>query len=314
MSTLYVGIDVSKDRLDIALRPSGETWSEGNGPDGISFLMGKLKALGPALVVLEATGGYQMPVTAALAAAGMPVVVVNPRQVRDFARSLGLLAKTDALDANVIARFAEMVKPEPRPLPDEAGRQLQDLLARRRQLLGMLVAEKNHLVMVTDPSIRRDVKSHIEFLKKRLGKLDDDLGDKLRSTPAWREKDELFRSVPGVGRVLSVTLLAGLPELGRLNRKEIAALAGLAPFNRDSGSMKGQRRVWGGRANVRQALYMSALVGTRYNPVIRAFYKRLTEKGKTPKVALTACMRKLLVILNTMAKTGTRWNPAMQEA
>ena len=187
MSTLYVGIDVSKDRLDIALRPSGETWSEGNDPEGISILMERLKALGPALVVLEATGGYQIPMTAALAAAGMPVVVVNPRQVRDFARSLGLLAKTDALDANVIARFAEMVKPEPRPLPDEAGRQLQDLLARRRQLLGMLVAEKNHLVMVTDPSIRRDVKSHIEFLKKRLGKLDVDLGDKLRSSPAWRE-------------------------------------------------------------------------------------------------------------------------------
>lgn len=314
MNPLYVGIDVSKDRLDVAVRPGTEAWSEGNGPEGIARLVERLRGMGPTLVVLEATGGYQLPVTGALAAAGMPVVVVNPRQVRDFAKAMGRLAKTDALDADAIAHFAETVKPEPRVLPDADALLLQEILARRRQLLVMLVAEQNHLGTVRDPLIRKEVKSHIEQLRKRIATLDGDLDNKLKNSPIWREKIDLLKSVPGVGKVLSVTLLACLPELGKLNRKEIAALVGVAPFNRDSGMMRGKRAVWGGRAHVRSALYMGALVATRHNPIIQVFYKRLKDNGKKPKVALTACMRKLLVILNTMVRNGTRWNPILQES
>lgn len=314
MEPLYVGIDVSKDRLDVAIRPGNEAWSEGNGPEGIGRLVEKLKEKSPALVVLEATGGYQAPVAGALAGAGMPVVVVNPRQVRDFAKSTGRLAKTDALDADVIAHFGEVIKPEPRVLPEEETRRFQELLTRRRQLLELLVAERLRLRMVSDVKVRRSVKSHIVWLKKQLEELDGDLEGRLRNSAVWREKDELFQSVPGVGKVLSSTLIVCLPELGRLNRKQIASLAGVAPFNRDSGLYRGHRSIWGGRANVRTALYMGALVATRYNPVIRVFYKRLRENGKKPKVAITACMRKMLVILNTMVREGTHWRPTLQES
>jgi transposase len=314
MNPLYIGIDVSKDRLDVAVRPGTEAWSEGNGPEGIALLVERLKNMGPTLVVLEATGGYQSPATGALAAAGLPVVVVNPRQVRDFAKAMGRLAKTDALDADTIAHFAEMVKPEPRALPEGDAILLQELLVRRRQLLMMMVAEQNHMGTVRDPLIRKEIKSNIEQLKKRIATLDGDLDNKLKNSPIWREKIDLLKSVPGVGKVVSVTLLACLPELGLLNRKEIASLVGVAPFNRDSGRMRGQRTIWGGRANVRSALYMGALVASRHNPVIKVFYKRLMDNGKKPKVALTACMRKLLVILNTMVRNGTHWDPILQES
>lgn len=314
MTSLFVGIDVAKDRLDVAVRPGGQAWGEANGPEGIARLVEQVRGLQPRLVVLEATGGYQLPVMAALLAAGLPVVVVNPRQIRDFAKATGRLAKTDALDAEAIAHFGEVVKPEPRPLPDTAALHLQELLTRRRQLLGMIVAEENHLGMVRDPAIRKAVQRHVEQLRRMLRDLDTDVEHRLRSSPVWRAKNELLQSVPGVGQVLAVTLLACLPELGRLNRKEIASLAGVAPFNRDSGRMHGVRTVWGGRANVRTALYMGTLAATRFNPVIRAFYARLRANGKRPKVALTACMRKLLVILNTMVREGTTWNPIPQEA
>jgi transposase len=314
MDSLYVGIDVSKESLDVAVRPGMEAWSEGNGPEGIGRLVEKLKGMAPMLVVLEATGGYQNAATAALAAGGLPVVVVNPRQIRDFAKSTGRLAKTDKLDADAIAHFAEVVKPEPRVLPEAETMRFHELLSRRRQLLEMSVAERLRLGMISDPKVRKSIKSHIAWLKKQLEDLDGDMDSRLRSSPVWREKDELFRSVPGVGKVLSSTLLICLPELGRLNRKQIAALAGVAPFNRDSGTLRGQRCIWGGRANVRTVLYMGTVAATQHNPVIRAFYKRLREKGKKPKVAITACMRKLLVILNTMAREGTHWNPTLQES
>ncbi len=256
--------------------------------------------------MLEATGGYEAALVAALAAAGLPVVVANPRQVRDFARATGQLAKTDALDAQILALFAERVRPTPRPLPDESVRALDALITRRRQLLGMLTAERNRL-LIAPPAVRRDVQQHIRFLERRIREADDDLHTAVKASPAWRVRDDLLQSVPGVGRVVSFTLLAELPELGRLSRKEIAALVGVAPLACDSGTLRGKRLVYGGRAPVRAVLYMAALVASRRNPVIRAFYERLRAAGKPAKVALTACMRKLLTILNAMARSGTPW-------
>jgi len=304
----YVGIDVSKKLLDIAVRPGNEYWSVANDEQGIDELVSRLKSVGPRLVVLEATGGLELSVTASLGAAGLPAAVVNPRQVRDFARAIGQLAKTDRLDAHVLARFGEMVQPTPRPLRDAEAEALSALLSRRRQVVGMLTAEKNRF-HAARPSVQRGIRQHIVWLEKSLARLDDDLGGALRESPLWRERDDLLRSVPGVGPVLSVTLLAELPELGTLNRKQIASLVGVAPLNRDSGSLRGRRTVWGGRARVRSTLYMATLVATRCNPVVRSFYQHLCTGGKAKKVALTACMRKLLTILNSMLRNHTTWQP-----
>jgi len=303
---VYVGIDVAKDWLDVAQRPGGEAWRVSSDETGIATLIKRLKGLRPALVVLEATGGLQIPAVAALAAAGLHAVVVNPRQVRQFAGATGRLAKTDAIDAEVLAQFGEAVRPEVRPLPDAATRELSAVVARRRQLIEMLTAEKNRLRMATK-KVRLNIEAHIRWLEGELLDLDDGLGEVIRSSPVWRERDNLLRSVPGVGPVLSSVLLADLPELGKLSRKEVAALVGVAPLNRDSGQFRGRRQVWGGRSHVRTALYMAALVATRYNPVIKSFYQRLLSAGKPKKVALTACMRKLVTILNAMARSQTSW-------
>jgi transposase len=308
-AAVCVGVDVAKAQLDLACRPSGETWSVANDEAGIHPLVDRLRSLTPTIIVLEATGGYEVAVVAALAAAGLPVVVVNPRQVRDFAKATGQLAKTDRLDAQVLALFAERVRPPTRPLPDEAAQALDALLTRRRQLVEMLTAERNRL-LVARAAVRRDLQQHIRWLQRRLADVDGELHTAVKASPLWRVKDDLLQSVPGVGRVVSLTLLAELPELGRLSHKEIAALVGVAPLNRDSGTLRGKRLVYGGRAPVRAALYMAALVATKWNPVIRAFYERLRRAGKPAKVALTACMRKLLTILNAMARSGTPWQPA----
>ncbi len=273
----------------------------------------RLRELAPHLVVLEATGGMELAVAGELAAANLPVVVANPRHVRDFARAAGKLAKTDSLDAQVLAHFAEALQPEPRALPDAGTQELGALVARRRQLVEMITAEKNRIRTATR-RIRPKVQQHIRWLEENLEDLDQDLGDFIRSSPMWKDKEQLLRSTPGVGPVLSMTLLSDLPELGNLNRGEIAALVGVAPFNRDSGTLRGKRKVWGGRSQVRAALYMAALVATRYNPVLRDFYQRLCAAGKPKKVALTACMRKLLTILNVMIKHHSHWNPIVQNS
>jgi len=305
-ANVYIGIDVAKDWLDVAQRPGGEAWRVSSDATGIATLVKRLKGLRPALVVLEATGGLEIPAVAALAAAGLPAVVVNPRQVREFARATGRLAKTDAIDAQVLAQFGEALQPEVRPLPDTATQELSALVARRRQLIEMLTAEKNRLRMATK-KVRRNIEAHIRWLEGELLDLDDGLGEVIRSSPVWRERDNLLRSVPGVGPVLSSVLLADLPELGKLSRKEVAALVGVAPLNRDSGKFRGRRQVWGGRSQVRATLYMAALVASRYNPAIKRFYQRLLSGGKPKKVALTACMRKLLTILNAMTRAQTSW-------
>jgi transposase len=305
---MFIGIDVAKAQLEFACRPTGETGTVANDEPGIGELVARCRMLAPTLLVCEATGGYEAALVAALATAGLPVVIANPRQVRDFAKATGQLAKTDALDAQVLALFAERVRPAPRPLPDEAVEALDALLTRRRQLVEMLTAERNRL-LIARPAVRRDLQQHIRFLGRRLREADDDLHTAVKASPLWRVKDDLLPSVPGVGRVVSLTLLAELPELGRLSHKEIAALVGVAPLARDSGTLRGKRLVYGGRAPVRAVLYMAALVASQCNPVIRAFYLRLRATGKPAKVALTACMRKLLVILNAMARSGTPWQP-----
>ena len=307
-AAVWVGIDVAAAQLDVAVRPTAEQWRVAYSDAPVAALVTRLQALAPTLVVLEATGGREAPLVAALGVAGLPVAVVNPRQVRDFAKATGRLAKTDALDARVLAHFAEAVQPPVRPLPDACTRELQALLARRRQLIEMLTAEKNRL-STTSGRIRGQVQEHIRWLEQRLHDLDRELGQAIQASPAWRAKEELLRSVPGVGPVLTTTLLADLPELGTLDRKQIGALVGVAPLNRDSGTWRGHRTIWGGRAPVRTALYMGTLTATRANPVIRAFYQRLVQAGKPKKVALTACMHKLLVILNAMLRTHTRWAP-----
>ena len=307
MSTqVFVGIDVSKAQLDLALRPEGQ-FSVPNDEAGFAQVLERLRAVPPTLVVLEATGGLEIPLTGVLAAAGVPVVVVNPRQVRDFAKATGRLAKTDALDAQTLAHFAEVIRPELRPLPDEQTQALAAILARRRQLVEMLTAEKNRLASART-LVRKSLRTHIAWLERALHHTDTDLAQAIRESPVWREKEALLRSTPGVGPVMTTTLLANLPELGTLTGKQIAALVGVAPFNRDSGTMRGKRTVWGGRAQVRTVLYMGALVAARFNPVIRAFYQRLCAAGKAKKVVLTACMRKLLIILNAMLKHRTPWH------
>jgi len=303
---VFVGIDVSKGKLDVAVRPSGELMSFSNDEDGISVMIDFIKPFSPILIVLEATGGLETASVGMLAAKGLPVVVINPRQVRDFAKATGRLAKTDAIDAHVIAQFGEAVRPEIRPLKDEEAKRLSALITRRRQIVEMMTAEKNRLIAAA-PWTRKDIQSHIAWLEKCLKKADQNLNDLLKKSPVWREKDDILQSTPGVGPVLSMTLLSSLPELGALNRKQIAALVGVAPLNRDSGLFRGKRTIWGGRANIRSVLYMSVTCAIRFNPVIKKFYQRLRDAGKLHKVAMTACMRKLLVILNTMIKNRTRW-------
>ena len=302
----FVGIDVSKAQLDVAVRPTGQRWVVSYDQTGIEGLIPQIVDLEPALVLLEATGGLELPLVAALAAAALPVVVVNPRQVRDFARATGTLAKTDTLDAGVLAHFADAVRPEVRPLKDAETQVLNSLTARRHQVMTMLVSEKNRLGTAIG-AVSPRIEAHIAWLEQELSDLDKGLRQTLRRSPVWREKDDLLRTVPGVGEQISLTLLANLPELGTLNRRQIAALVGVAPYNRDSGTLRGKRAVWGGRSRVRAVLYMGALVASRHNPAIRDFYQRLLAAGKPKKVALVASMRKLLVILNGMLKHGSPW-------
>ena len=306
----FVGIDVSKATLDIASLPDAETWTVTNDDAGLAELLPRLVTLRPTLIVLETTGGFESATVAACAKLGLPVIVVNPRQVRDFAKAMGRLAKTDAIDALTLALFGERVRPAVRPLPDEAAQLLDALLTRRRQLLEMLVAEKNRLGFARGP-VKRDITTHIRCLEKRLADVDGDLAAAIAASPLYRAQDDLLRSVPGVGRVTALTLLGKLPELGRLSRREIAALVGVTPLNHDSGQIRGKRFVWGGRAPVRAVLYMAALVGVKHNPTLRTFYTRLCAAGKVFKVAITACMRKLLTILNAMVRHQRRWDPQM---
>ena len=311
-SRYYVGVDVSKERLDVAFRPTGGRCWFPNDPGGIDGLVSRLaeEEQRPALVVLEASGGYERPAAAALAASGLACAVVNPRQARDFAKATGRLAKTDTLDAESLARFAEAVKPEPRALPGEEALLLGEILDRRRQLLGMLVAENNRLSVTASEPVRRRIRAHVRWLEKEVSRTDGELKEAVERSPAWRENEALLRSVPGVGPVLAKTLLAELPELGTLSHKRLSALVGVAPFNFDSGTLRGKRMVWGGRARVRSTLYMASLAATRHNPAIGAFYERLVAAGKPKKVALIACARKLLAILNAVMRDRVPWNPA----
>ena len=303
----HVGIDVSKATLDVAVLPQGSSFRVSNDEAGIAELAARIEDLDPAVVVLEATGGLERPAATALAARGLPVAVVNPRQARDFARATGRLAKTDRLDAAVLARFAEAVRPSPKVLADEEARECQAILSRRRQIVGMLTAEKNRLGASTSEAVRGRIEAHIRWLEKELSRTDRELDETIKKSPTFRQNETLLKSVPGVGPVLCRTLLAELPELGALSPKELSALVGVAPLNRDSGALRGRRAVWGGRGRVREALYMGALVATRYNPQIKEFYERLVAAGKPKKVALVACMRKLLIILNALMRDRIPW-------
>lgn len=311
---VVIGIDVSKDALAIAVYPTGAQWTTATTDSAIAGLVTQLAALGPTVVVLEATGGYETAIAAACASGGVPVAVVNPRQVRAFAHACGRTAKTDAIDATVLARFGAKIQPAPRPLPDAATQALAAWVARRRQLLEMLGAEQRRLAQATTTVIRRDLRNHIRWLERRVQDVDHDIDQAIQRSPLWRVQEDLLRTVPGVGPTTARTLLAELPELGRLDRRTIAALAGVAPFNRDSGRWRGRRTIGGGRASVRTSLYMAALVASRYNPVLRAFYQRLRALGKAPKTALVAVMRKLLTMLNAMLKHHTAWNPGASPA
>jgi transposase len=305
----FIGLDVSKDTLDVGVRPTAERKTFANQEDGLSLMIDFIKPFSPRLIVLEATGGLEKAAVCACAVEGLPVVVVNPRQVRDFAKAKGILAKTDKIDAGVIAQFAEAIRPEVRPLKAEEAQKLDALLSRRRQILQMLTAEKNRL-QSAPVWTRKDIQKHIAWLQKELDHFNQDLDRMVKESPLWRAKDEILQSVKGVGPVLSVTLISQLPELGALKGKKIAALVGVAPFNRDSGKYRGRRTIWGGRAEVRSVLLMATRIAIRFNPVIRAFFERLKKAGKIRKVAETACMRKLLTILNAMMKNNTRWQPA----
>ncbi len=305
---VYVGVDVAKGTLDVAVTDSEEARQFANNAKGISQAVSYIAGLKPAMIILEATGNLEMPLAAALQADRLPVVVINPRQVRDFARATGALAKTDTIDARILALFGARVKPQIRPLPDKKARDMRSLLTRRRQLVEMLTSEHNR-VLQADEEVRPGIEAHIEWLKETISEMDEDIEDRIRRSPSWREKDSLLKSVPGVGKVVSTAILIELPELGKLNRRKIAALVGVAPLNRDSGTMRGKRTVWGGRAKLRSTLYMAALVASRRNPIITAFYQRLLDAGKAKKVALVACMRKLLTILNSMMRTMTAWQP-----
>ncbi len=312
---INIGIDVSKDRLDVAVRPTGECFSVTNDDDGCAELRKRIAKLKkPERIVLEPTGGYEMRVVRMLASAKLPVVVVNARQIRQFAQATGRLAKTDRIDADVLAHFGEAIQPEVRPIADEAHRNLEALVVRRRQLVEMRAGEQKRKQQTAASAVHASIDAVIEVLSKQIDDIDSDIDGVIRSTPAWKAADDRNQSVPGVGRVLSSSLTALLPELGTLSRKGIASLAGLAPMNRDSGRTEGKRTTWGGRAPVRAVLYMAALSATRFNPAIRALHTRLLDKGKPPMVALVACMRKLLTILNAMARDAVVWKPELAAA
>jgi transposase len=304
----FIGLDVAKAQVDIAVRPSGERWAVPNDASGGMTLVDQVHALPPTLIVLEATGGLERAVTSALATAGLPVVVVNPRQVRDFARATGQLAKTDALDARALAHFADVIRPAPRPLPDAQTQELRALLGRRQQLIVMRTAAQNRRAG-TSARLTKDIAAHIAWLNADITTLDNDLETLLRASPVWRENDDLVQSAKGIGPVSAHTFLLELPEWGTRTRQEMSALVGVAPLTCDSGTLRGKRTIWGGRAHVRTVLYMSTLVATRYNPQIKVFYERLLTAGKVKKVALTACMRKFLTILNALLKHRTPWQP-----
>lgn len=305
---MFIGIDVSKAELVASVYPTDQTWTTATTVDAIDQLVAALTACQPQLIVVEATGGYELPVVSACAAAGLPIAVVNPRQVRSFAHAIGRTAKTDAIDAALLALFGARVQPEVRPLPDEATRALAALVSRRRQLIEMLGAEQRRLAQATTGAVRRDLRNHIRWLERRLAEVDDDIGGAVQRSPVWRAQEDLLRSVPGIGPVVARTLLAELPELGRLDRRAIAALVGVAPFNRDSGQWRGRRMIWGGRRSIRAVLYMAALVASRRNPALARFYQRLRSLGKPAKVALVAVMRKLLTILNAMVRHQSPWS------
>jgi transposase len=309
MDNTIVGIDVAKDRLDVAVRPSGELFRVERNAGGLERLVERLRPLAPSLVVLEATGGFETVVAAALAAAGLPVIVVNPAQVRAFAKAIGQRAKTDPIDAAVIAHFAEATKPEPRPLPDEATRMLADLVARRRQIVEMIGAERQREKLAT-VRIKKSIARLIKALEKELDSVNSDIDDAVHSSPAWRDKEDLLASVPGIGPIIARTLIADLPELGRLDRKKIAALAGLAPFTRQSGQWRGRSFIGGGRTSVRTALFMGAMAARRHNPILKAFFCRLVAAGKPKMVALIAVARKLLTILNAVLRDQKPWQTA----
>jgi transposase len=305
-SEVYVGIDVGKERLDVAMRPSGENFTVARDEVGLAELSVKLIEKRPKLVVMEATGGFEQAVVEALASEQLPVVVVSPVQVRRFAQAVGNKAKTDRLDAEAIARFAQAIEPEIRPLSDERTQELRAIIHRRSQLAEMLMSERVRL-SISKGKVAADIRANVEWLRERIKRLDKETQELLKSHDIWHEKDILLRSVPGVGNVLSTMLLARMPELGNLSRREVAALVGVAPYNHDSGKHKGQRRIWGGRGDVRRVLYMATLTATIHNPIIKTFYMNLIERGKKQKVALTACMRKLLTILNVIMRTGQPW-------
>ena len=303
---VFVGVDVSKDILDVAIGPGKEIITFTNDQKGVDALIKKLSRIGPELIVLESTGGYERLATSSFVEARLPVVIVNPRQVRDFAKSAGILAKKDAIDARVITRFAAAVKPDIRQLKDRETSELTALVTRRRQIVEMIVAENNRLKLANKRN-KKDIKDHIRWLEKRMDKIESDIGKMIKNSPIWRCKDEILQSVPGIGPTTSATLICDQPELGFLSQKKIAMLAGLAPLNRDSGKFKGRRRIWGGRASVRSGLYMATLAAIRCNPAIKGFYQRLIDAGKCHKVAATAYMRKLLIVVNAMLRDQTLW-------
>lgn len=313
---MYVGIDVSKEQLDVATDDGALSAAFPNDERGHGELTRKLLELKPSLVVLESTGPYQIEVSLVLAAAKIPMAVVNPRQVRDFAKAVGILAKTDKLDASVIARFGATVKPQVQPLPDAESLEMEALLTRRRQLVGMIAAEKNRQQALFGPAKQSEaaqsIRDHLSYLIKLLNQLDRNLRKRLERSPAWKEKEDLLKSVPGIGKVTAMTLAIDLPELGKLNRKQIAALAGIAPMNRDSGKSTGKRRIWGGRASVRTALYMACFASLRHKKdPTSSRYDHLKRANKPHLVAIVACMRKLLTILNAVVRDGNPWNPAL---
>lgn len=311
MEAVVIGIDVSKSEVAIAVHPAGDSWTSATTPAAIEALVAQLAQRHPQLIVMEATAGYELPLAAACAGATLPVAIVNPRQVRAFAQAIGRTAKTDTIDAQVLAHFGASVKPAPRPVADADTQALASLVLRRRQLLEMLIAERQRLAQAppTGP-VTRNLRTHIRWLERQVHAVDDDLSGAVQRSAVWRVNDDLLRSVPGIGPTVARTLLAELPELGQLDRRTIAALVGVAPFNRDSGQWRGRRMIWGGRASVRGALYMAALAASRHNPVMRAFYQRLRTAGKPAKVALVAVMRKLLTTVNAMIKHQTPWRPA----
>jgi len=305
-SEAYIGVDVSKDLLDVKVLPSEQAQQFSNDDTGIKKLITFVKKIDPQLIVFESTGGLEMLAVSSLIENHVPVVVINPRQTRDFAKATGRLAKTDSIDADTIARFARDIRPEVRPIKDEHTQLLSALNARRRQIVDMLVSEKNHLYSAPKPNIK-NIQKHIHYLEKTLEDINKDINKTIKKSPTWRENDRILQSFKGVGPVVSATLLCDLPELGTLNRKKIATLVGVAPLNCDSGRYRGKRRIKGGRANVRRKLYMAAVASIRYNPTIKDFYDKLIDAGKPPKLALTACMRKILTILNAMMKNRTYW-------